>query len=68
MAVSDITFARFPLSTDVNGIADTTPQAGLVAAVFPIATHTILHTEIVQIGGDSGIFKNVLVVIAQQTS
>jgi len=68
MAVSDITFARFPISTDVNGIADTTPQAGLIAAVFPIANFAILHTELVQIGGDSGIFKNVIVVIAQQTS
>jgi len=68
MAISDITFARFPLSTDVNGLADTAPLAGLIATVFPIATHTILHTELVQIGGDSGVFKNVIVVIAQQTS
>ena len=68
MAVSDITFARFPLETDVNGIADTVPQAGLIGTVFPLATFTILHTELVQIGGDSGVFKNVLVVIAQQTS
>ena len=68
MAISDITFARFPLETNVNAVADTAPLAGLIATVFPIATHTILHTELVQIGGDSGIFKNVIVVIAQQTS
>ncbi len=68
MAADEILFARFPISTDVNAVADTVPIVGLVAAVFPIANFTILHTELVQIGGDSGIFKNVLIVIAQQTS
>ena len=68
MAVDDIVFARFPITTDVNGDPDTVPQAGLAAAVFPAASYNILHTEIVQIGGDSGVFKNVLVVIAQQTA
>jgi len=68
MVVNDIVFARFPLSTDVNEIADTTPQAGLIDTVFPATSFTILHTELVQIGGDSGVFKNVIVVIAQQTA
>ncbi len=68
MAVSDITFARFPIDTDRSAVADTTPQAGLIATVYPIATHAILDTFIVTIGGNDGIYKNVLVVVARQTS
>lgn len=68
MAVSDITFARFPIDTDRSAVADTTPQAGLIATVYPVATHDILDTFIVTIGGNDGIYKNVLVVVARQTS
>jgi len=68
MAVSDITFARFPIDTDRSAVADTTPQAGLVAAVYPVATHAILDTFIVTIGGNDGVYKNVMVVVARQTS
>ncbi len=67
MADGDIVFARFPVTTDVNGIADTAVQAG-VTALFPVASFDILEVELVQIGGDSGIFKNVVVVVARAVS
>lgn len=67
MADGDIVFARFPVTTDVNGIADTAVQAG-VTALFPVAVYDILSIRIVQIGGDSGIFKNVVVVVARAVS
>ena len=68
MSVSDIFYARFPIDTDRDAVADTTEQLGLIATVFPIATHTILDTYIVTIGGNNGVYKNVMVVVAQQTS
>lgn len=67
MADGDIVFARFPVSTDVNGIADTVVQAG-VAALFPVGVYDIISVRIVQIGGDSGIFKNVVVVVGRAIS
>lgn len=67
MAVGDIVYARFPVDTDRNAIADTAVQPGLLAAVFGV-THTILDTYIVTIGGNDGVYKNVMVVVAEQTS
>lgn len=67
MATDDIVFARFPLDTDRDEVADTTPQAGLIAAVFPAASFNILDTYLVTIGGNDGVYKNVMVVVAQET-
>ncbi len=67
MADGDIVFARFPVDTDVKAVADVSVQAG-VSALFPVATFDILSIELVQIGGDSGIFKNVVVVVARALS
>jgi len=67
MAVSEIFFARFPIDTDRDASADQTIQLGLLA-IFPIANFSILDTYIVTIGGNNGVYKNVLVVVAQQTS
>ena len=67
MTVGDIVYARFPIDTDRSAVADTAVQLGLVSTVFG-ATHTILDTYIVTIGGESGVYKNVMVVVAEQTS
>ena len=67
MADGDIVFARFPVDTDVNAVADVAVTVAL-AALFPVAVYDILSIELVQIGGDSGVFKNIIIVIAQQTS
>lgn len=67
MTVGDIVYARFPIDTDRNAAADSAVQLGLVNTVFG-STHTILDTYIVTIGGNDGVYKNVLVVVAEQTS
>lgn len=67
MAVGDIVYARFPVDTDRNAAADSAVQLGLVDTVFG-STHTILDTYIVTIGGNDGVYKNVMVVVAEQTS
>ena len=67
MADGDIVFARFPVDTDVNAIADVAVTTAL-AALFPTATYDILSVELVQVGGDSGVFKNVVVVVARATA
>jgi len=67
MTVGDIVYARFPIDTDRNAAADTAITLGLADSVFG-TTHTILDTYIVTIGGNDGVYKNVLVVVAEQTS
>jgi len=67
MAVGDIVYARFPIDTDRDAVADGAVQLGLVDTVFG-STHTILDTYLVTIGGNNGVYKNVMVVVAEQTS
>lgn len=65
MTLGDIFFARFPVDTDVNALADTAFQPGVIG-LFPPNDFDIISTELVQIGGDNGVFKNVIVVVARQ--
>ena len=67
MADGDIVYARFPVDTDVNAVADVAVTVAL-AVLFPVAAFDILEVELVQIGGDSGVFKNVIVVVARALS
>jgi len=67
MADGDIVYARFPIDTDVNAVADVAVTVAL-AALFPVASFDILEVELVQVGGDSGVFRNVIVVVARALS
>lgn len=67
MADGDIVYARFPVDTNVSDPADVAVTTALTA-LFPMAVYDILSIELVQIGGDSGLFKNVVVVVARALS
>ena len=67
MTDGDIVFARFPVDTDVNAVADVAVTTALLA-LFPVVGFDILDVELVNIGGDSGVFKNVIVVVARALS
>ena len=64
MAAGDIVFARVPITLDSGGVEDvvlTTVLDGL----FPIANYDLIHTSVVNITGNSGKSKVVLLVVAQ---
>ena len=62
MANGDIVFARFPLTIDSGASADVAVSTALTT-LFPTATYTLIHTELVFDSGTKT--KGVVVVIAQ---
>lgn len=62
MAAGDIVYARFPITIDSGAVADTAVTTAL-SALFPIATYTLIHTELVFDEGTRT--KAVAVVMAQ---
>lgn len=67
MADGDIVYARFPVDTDIQAVADVAVTTALTT-LFPVGVYDILDVRLVQIGGDSGVFKNVVVVVARAIS
>lgn len=65
MADGDIKYVRIPLTLDSNAVAaDAALQAG-VAALFPVAVWDIVSTHVVDITGENGVHKAVLVVVGK---
>lgn len=62
MADGDIVTARFPITIDSNAVADVAVVTQLTA-LFPVATYTLIHTEIIFDQGTKT--KATVVVVAQ---
>ncbi len=62
MADGDIVTARFPITIDSGAVADVAVDTQL-AALFPVATYTLIHTEIIFDQGTKT--KGTVVVVAQ---
>lgn len=62
MGAGDIVYARFPITIDSSAAADGAITTAL-ANFFPIATYTLIHTELVFDTGSKT--KATVVVIAQ---
>ena len=62
MAAGDIVFARFPITIDPSASADSAVTT-VLAGLFPIATFSLIHTELVFASGTKT--KATVVIIAQ---
>lgn len=66
MAVGDLSFARFPITLDLDAAADTTPQVGIANALFLVADFDNIVAKILPITGGSGKSKAVIFVIGRE--
>ena len=64
MASADMVYARFPIDTDVKAVADVSLTVAL-PGLFSVGGFDVIDVELVNIGGDNGVFKNVIVVVAR---
>jgi len=64
MVNGDIVYMQFPLTSDVNASAEIILTEPIIQ-LFPTADYDILLSKIIQIGGNNGVFRNVVLVVAR---
>lgn len=67
MVAGEIFYVQFPLTSDINAAVDASRTEPIVD-LFPVATFDIILTKIIQIGGNNGVFRNVVLVVAKALS
>lgn len=66
MATGDLSFARFPITLDLDAAADTVAQIGIVDGLFLVAGFDSITAKILPITGASGKSKAVVFVIGRE--
>lgn len=65
MAVGDLSFARFPITLDLDAPADTVPQTGTPVGLFLPSLFDIVMPEILPMTGTGGKSKGVVIVFGR---
>ena len=68
MTLGDLGFARFPITLDLDAAKDTSPQIGIVDALFTVLDFDNIVAKILPITGASGKSKAVVFVIGRAIS
>ena len=64
MVNGEIVYMQFPLTSDVDASADSVLTEP-ISELFPVADYELLLSKVIQLGGNNGIFKNVILVVAR---
>ena len=66
MADGDVVYARFPVTLDLDALADTVPQVGLVSPVlFTDTQFPVLEAKVLPMTGGSGKSRAVVLVVGR---
>ncbi len=66
MAAGDLSFARFPITLDINAALDSAPQVGILNALFPTTSFDVILFEILPMTGIGGKSKTSVVVVGRE--
>ena len=65
MTNGNIWYARFPIDSDANAPADTVKISPMPTVLFDTLTFDSMSCQVVRIGGNNGVFKNVVLIMAR---
>lgn len=68
MTNGNIVYARFPLDSDSRAPGDAVRISPMPSVLFSLSSFDILDCDVVRVGGNDGVFKNVVIVIARNSS